>query len=187
MTTRDAGYDEWVDALADGRGYALVCPEGHGSLPPRRTCPECGATTFSEEPLPERGTVETVTVVHVPPPQFADDAPYATAIAAFGPVRLTGVLRGVDVGEKELSGDGDDDDDTAGDATPATPTPLMTTRSRSARQLRSASQPAIPTNGGSSPFGRRPSSAAEDCSPVARAQSLVTSSTSWPSWSFVNA
>jgi uncharacterized OB-fold protein len=111
MTTRDAGYDEWVDALADGRGYALVCPEGHGSLPPRRTCPECGATTFSEEPLPERGTVETVTVVHVPPPQFADDAPYVTAIAAFDPVRLTGVLRGVDVGEKELSGDGD----TAGD------------------------------------------------------------------------
>ncbi|ESS04735.1 MAG: putative nucleic-acid-binding protein containing a Zn-ribbon [uncultured archaeon A07HR67] len=119
MTARDAGYDEWVDALADGRGYALVCPEGHGSLPPRRTCPECGATTFSEEPLPERGTVETVTVVHVPPPQFADDAPYATAIAAFGPVRLTGVLRGVDVGEKELSGDGDDDDDTAGDAATA--------------------------------------------------------------------
>lgn len=111
MTTRDAGYDEWVDALADGRGYALVCPEGHGSLPPRRTCPECGATTFSEEPLPERGTVETVTVVHVPPPQFADDAPYATAIAAFGPVRLTGVLRGVDVGEKETSSDAD----TAGD------------------------------------------------------------------------
>ena len=96
MTARDAAHDDWLDAVADGVGYALVCPEGRGSLPPRRVCPECGATSLSEEPLPDEGTVETFTVVHVPPPRFADDAPYVTAIAVFGPVRLTGVLRGVD-------------------------------------------------------------------------------------------
>ena len=94
-TPRNAGYDEWLAALATGEGYALVCPDGHGSLPPRRVCPECGSTSLSEEPLPAVGTVETATVVHVPPPRFADDAPYVTAIARFGPVRLTGVLRGV--------------------------------------------------------------------------------------------
>ncbi len=96
MTTRDAAHEDWLDAVDDGAGYALVCPEGHGSLPPRRACPECGATSLSEEPLPAEGSVETFTVVHVPPPRFDDDAPYVTAIAGFGSVRLTGVLRGVD-------------------------------------------------------------------------------------------
>lgn len=92
----NAGYDEWRNALGDGEGYALVCPDGHGSLPPRRVCPGCGSTSLSRESLPAVGTVETATVVHVPPPRFADDAPYVTAIVRFGPVRLTGVLRDVD-------------------------------------------------------------------------------------------
>jgi uncharacterized OB-fold protein len=34
--------------------------------------------------------------VFVATPQFEDDAPYVTAIAAFGPVSLTGMVRGVD-------------------------------------------------------------------------------------------
>ena len=92
----DADYDEWLDALAAGEGYAIVCPEGHGSLPPRRRCPECGSTPLSREPLDEVGRVETFSVVHVPSPRFADDAPYVTAVADLGPVRTTGVLRGVD-------------------------------------------------------------------------------------------
>jgi len=29
----NGAYDEWLDALAEGEGYALVCPDGHGSLP----------------------------------------------------------------------------------------------------------------------------------------------------------
>ncbi|WP_123623411.1 Zn-ribbon domain-containing OB-fold protein [Halorubrum sp. CSM-61] len=94
----NAGYDEWLDALADGEGYALVCPDGHGSLPPRRVCPECGAAALAEEPLAETGSVETHSVVHVAGPRFADDTPYANAIVDFGPVRLTGVLRGVEPG-----------------------------------------------------------------------------------------
>ncbi|WP_128905507.1 Zn-ribbon domain-containing OB-fold protein [Halorubrum amylolyticum] len=92
----NAAYDEWLDALAGGEGYALVCPGGHGSLPPRRVCPECGSTALSEEPLAETGTVETYNVVHVAGPRFADDTPYVNAVADFGPVRLTGVLHGVD-------------------------------------------------------------------------------------------
>jgi len=92
----DADYDEWLDALAAGEGHALVCPDGHGSLPPRRICPECGSTALSREPLAETGRVETFSVVHVPSPRFADDAPYVTAVVDLGPVRATGVLRGVD-------------------------------------------------------------------------------------------
>ncbi len=88
----DAGYDDLLDAVAAGEGYYLECPEGHGWLPPRRVCPECGARDLVERPLPDAGEVETFTVVHVPTPGFADDAPYVTAVADFGPVRLTGMV-----------------------------------------------------------------------------------------------
>lgn len=93
---RDAGYDEFLDALADGDGYYLECPNGHGSLPPRRVCPHCGARELTETPLPETGTVESASKIHVPTPSFADDAPYVVAVTDFGPVRLTGQVRGVD-------------------------------------------------------------------------------------------
>ncbi|WP_251343999.1 Zn-ribbon domain-containing OB-fold protein [Haloplanus halophilus] len=92
----DAGYDEWLDAVDDGEGYYLRCPEGHGSLPPRRVCPHCGSTDLGRESLPTTGTVETYTVCYVGGPDFEDEEPYATAIADFGDVRLTGVVRGVD-------------------------------------------------------------------------------------------
>jgi uncharacterized OB-fold protein len=91
----DAGFDEWVSALGRGEGYYLACPDGHGSLPPRRACPHCGATDLTEESLPEEGRVETYATVHVAGPSFAGQTPYVTAVAAFGPVRLTGVFGGL--------------------------------------------------------------------------------------------
>ena len=75
---RDAGYDDLVDALAAGEGYYLECSEGHGSLPPRLACPQCGDRDLAEAALPETGVVD------------------------FGAVRLTGQVRAaaedVDVG-----------------------------------------------------------------------------------------
>ena len=99
---RDGGYDDWLDALEEGEGYYLESPDGYGSLPPRRVCPHTGSTDLSTEPLPNVGSLETFTEVHVPTPRFQDDAPYVTAIADFGPVRLTGVLRGVDPNDGTL-------------------------------------------------------------------------------------
>jgi uncharacterized OB-fold protein len=96
MTDENAGHDEWLTAIDDGEGYYLACPDGHGALPPRRVCPDCGSPDLGRSPLPETGTVETFTVCHVAAPDFADEAPYATAIADFGAVRLTGVVRGID-------------------------------------------------------------------------------------------
>jgi hypothetical protein len=93
---RDEGFDDLLDAVESGEGFYLECPEGHGSLPPRRVCPHCGATDLEETPLPETGEIETFTTVHVAAPSFADDAPYVTAVADFGAVRLTGVVRGLD-------------------------------------------------------------------------------------------
>jgi uncharacterized OB-fold protein len=96
--TRDAGYDDWLDALESSDGYYLECANGHGSLPPRRVCPHCASRELTEEPLPETGTVESHTTIHVATPSFVDDAPYVTAVVDVGPVRLTGqVVDGDDV------------------------------------------------------------------------------------------
>ncbi|WP_313691439.1 Zn-ribbon domain-containing OB-fold protein [Halorarum halobium] len=92
---REGGYDEWIAGLAEG-GFHLECPNGHGSLPPRRVCPECGDTDLSRVDLPPAGTVATFSEVHVAAPAFADEAPYVSAVVDFGPVRLTGVLRDVE-------------------------------------------------------------------------------------------
>lgn len=98
----DAGFDEWLRAFADEDGHYLDCKNGHGSLPPRRVCPECGSPELTAESLPATGTVETVTTVHVPTPAFADDAPYSTVIADFGPVRLTGIVVDAEPGTVEI-------------------------------------------------------------------------------------
>ena len=95
--TRDAGFDEWLDAAENDDAYYLDCPNGHGSLPPRRVCPDCGATDLEERELPDAGEIQTFTVTHVPTPAFEEDAPYATAVAGFGPVRLTGQVVGTDL------------------------------------------------------------------------------------------
>ena len=101
-TPRDAGYDDWLDGIEAGEGSYLSCENDHGSLPPRRACPHCGSPDLEATPLPDTGEIESVTVVHVAAPSHADDAPYATAIADFGPVRLTGMVRGVDPDAVEL-------------------------------------------------------------------------------------
>lgn len=115
-TTRNGEYDDWLDSVEDGNGYYVECDEGHGWLPPRRVCPDCGSRDLHDEPLPDSGTVATHTTITVATPQFENDAPYVTAIADFGPVSVTGLVRGADdvaigdvvgieVGERETTGE----------------------------------------------------------------------------------
>lgn len=99
---RDGGYDDWLDAVETGEGYYLECANEHGWLPPRRVCPTCGNRDLERQSLPESGTIDTHSTVHVATPQFENDAPYVTALATFGPVRITGVLRGVDPDDVEM-------------------------------------------------------------------------------------
>lgn len=94
--SQDLSFDHFLSAVDDGEGYYLACPDGHGSIPPQRICPDCQRQELTRQPLPSEGEIETYTVVSVGTPQFSDDVPYVTAIARFGPVRLTGLLRGVD-------------------------------------------------------------------------------------------
>jgi uncharacterized OB-fold protein len=110
-SVRDAGYDDFLDALAAGEGYYLECSEGHGSLPPRRVCPHCGDRDLVEVSLPETATVDSCSTVHVATPSFVDDAPYVVAVVDFGPVRLTGQMRAdpdeVDIGTEVAPGVGE--------------------------------------------------------------------------------
>ncbi|WP_338728158.1 OB-fold domain-containing protein [Haladaptatus sp. DJG-WS-42] len=93
---RDAGFDDLLDAIEADEGFYLRCANGHGSLPPRRACPHCGDQHLTEEPLAESGEIETYTVINITTPEFEEDTPYVTAIVDFGPVRLTGQVRGID-------------------------------------------------------------------------------------------
>lgn len=92
---RDGAFDDLLDALKMDEGYYLSCPNDHGVLPPQQSCPDCGARTLTETPLPTTGEVTTYTTISVPLPRFSEDSPYIIAIADFGPVHLTGRLRGV--------------------------------------------------------------------------------------------
>lgn len=97
--TPPASYEEWLDAVATGEGFYFETPSGEGVLPPRRCGP--AGDSLSRKPLPDTGKIETCSVIHIAAPGFAEDTPYISAIAAFGPVRLTGVVRGVDPAEIE--------------------------------------------------------------------------------------
>lgn len=97
----NGAFDDLLDALTMDEGYYLSCPNDHGVLPPQQICPDCGARTLTETPLPETGEIATYTTVSVPLPRFSEDSPYIIAIADFGSVHLTGRLRGVNPKEVE--------------------------------------------------------------------------------------
>ncbi len=63
---------------------------GKVSFPPRSKCPKCGSSESEVTVLPDHGVVKTFTVIHVPPSQFEDQAPYAVGIVELdGGVRIT--------------------------------------------------------------------------------------------------
>ncbi|MFC6954269.1 Zn-ribbon domain-containing OB-fold protein [Halorubellus litoreus] len=85
-------YEAFCAAIEAGEGFYLECPDGHGSVPPRRVCPDCGAQSLTTRAIPEIGRIRAQTVVHVATPAFEDRVPYVSALADFGPVTLTGVV-----------------------------------------------------------------------------------------------
>lgn len=93
--SRDAGYDDFLDAVEEGDPYYLESSEGDAHLPPMPYDPATGEEGLTRESLPDSGEILTHTTTHIAAPQFDDDAPYVTAIASFGPVDLTGQIRGI--------------------------------------------------------------------------------------------
>jgi uncharacterized OB-fold protein len=100
--TRDAGFDDLLDAVADGEPYYLETDEGAAYVPPMPYDPATGAEGLTEHPLPEPGEILTHTTTHIAAPQFDEDAPYVTAVADFGPVNLTGQVHGIDPEDVEV-------------------------------------------------------------------------------------
>ncbi|MEF8782594.1 MAG: OB-fold domain-containing protein [Haloarculaceae archaeon] len=99
---RDVGYDDFLDAVEAGEPYYLESPSGNGWLPPKDVDPETGERELVETDLPTTGEVLTYTITNVAGPSFADDTPYVVAVAEFGPVNITGQVRGMDHDDVEI-------------------------------------------------------------------------------------
>lgn len=71
----------WREIPARYRLEAARCRGcGKVAYPARSICPACRGRAFDAVRLTPRGTVVTSTVVHVPPNDFAMEAPYAMAV-----------------------------------------------------------------------------------------------------------
>ena len=53
---------------------------GRVVYPGRKVCPSCGSRETETVRLSTKGTVVTSTVIHVPPDEFLNEAPYAMAV-----------------------------------------------------------------------------------------------------------
>jgi len=93
---RDGGFDNFLDAVAAGEPFYLETPDGDALLPPAGHEAWNADQELTERPLPVTGEILTHTMTNVATPQFADDAPFVVALAEFGPVTLTGQVRGID-------------------------------------------------------------------------------------------
>jgi uncharacterized OB-fold protein len=99
---RDVGYDDFLDAVEAGEPYYLESPSENGWLPPKTVDPETGERNLVEKDLPTTGEVLTYTITNVAGPSFTDDTPYVVAVAEFGPVNITGQVRGMDHDDVEI-------------------------------------------------------------------------------------
>lgn len=71
----------WREIPSRYRLEAVRCRGcGKVSFPARRICPKCRGEDFEQTALSRRGKVVTSTVIHVPPPEFLMEAPYAVAL-----------------------------------------------------------------------------------------------------------
>lgn len=94
MTARDDGFDDFLDAVEEDEPFYLEREDGEPYLPPAPRDPSTGGD-LTRQSLPDTGTILTHTTTHVPTPDFADDAPYVTAVVSIGPVKLTGQVRDI--------------------------------------------------------------------------------------------
>ncbi len=83
--------------LKEGRILGQRCPECHNVIVPARgACARCGVPTEESVELPDRGTVTTFCVVHIPVPGSAVKPPFVCA---------TILLDGADIGFFHLIGE----------------------------------------------------------------------------------
>ncbi len=70
----------FAEALRENRLLGLKCNKcGAYTVPPKKVCMECGSEDLEISELSGMGTVQTFTVIRVPPEGF--EAPYVVAMA----------------------------------------------------------------------------------------------------------
>ena len=71
----------WRERASRYRLEAGKCEDcGKVVFPPRRVCPTCRGKSWEPVTLSRRGTIITYTVIHVPPEEFLNEAPYVIAV-----------------------------------------------------------------------------------------------------------
>ncbi|MEW6746591.1 MAG: Zn-ribbon domain-containing OB-fold protein [Planctomycetota bacterium] len=93
----------WREQPQRYRYEAVICDHcGYLAFPPRVVCPACHGREWTKTTLEEEGKILSFTVIHTPPADFKDEAPYVNAIVELDDgARLTGQV--VDLPPEELA------------------------------------------------------------------------------------
>ena len=89
--------DSFYKLVGEGKLMGARCKSCERLLvPPRPVCPDCYGSDMEWVELKGEGVVESYTIIHIAPPQFAQEAPYVVALVRLDEgVRLPGRLVGV--------------------------------------------------------------------------------------------
>jgi hypothetical protein len=91
----------WREIPQRYRYEAARCEScGKVFFPPRMVCSQCRGRRFEKTILPQEGTLETFTIIRVPPSGFMDEAPYAVGIVKLpGEIKVTAQIVDCDLQE----------------------------------------------------------------------------------------
>lgn len=94
----------WREIPQRYRYEAASCDAcGKIHFPPRVVCNACRGTTFTKTTLAMEGTVETFTVIRVPPSGFVAESPYAVGIVKLDDgVKVTAQIVDADLDELQI-------------------------------------------------------------------------------------
>ena len=94
----------WREIPQRYRYEAASCDAcGKIHFPPRVVCSACRGTTFTKTTLAMEGTVETFTVIRVPPSGFVAESPYAVGIVKLDDgVKVTAQIVDADLDDLQI-------------------------------------------------------------------------------------
>ncbi|MHA2080918.1 MAG: Zn-ribbon domain-containing OB-fold protein, partial [Candidatus Thorarchaeota archaeon] len=73
--------EQYLKNIEEGIFKAYCCVDCKTVIaPPSGTCYGCGSSNMEWAEVSGRGKLMSFTVIHIPPPEFVDDAPYYIAI-----------------------------------------------------------------------------------------------------------
>src|SRR3989304_6430971 len=88
--------EQFYKHLSQGKFMAGKCTQcGKIHLPPRPLCDNCFSTTFEWVEVSGKGKLFSYTVIHIAPPQFQANAPFAVGIVELeNGLRMPGMIQG---------------------------------------------------------------------------------------------